>query len=364
MKRSVVIGLVAVCLLAGCAKIETTPAVDEKLKNEILSSIQVLRDNDHYLISSMDELASDTVYFVNVKDVDEFYIEYPVDKDTNQIGTLDYGTSLEMSYLLQTLVQADGTVYNFNRDTAYKMPVGYADYIKSMDCMFVDKMVETATEIKESDTIKLTIDGTDWDMRGYELTIPSETVRQVFLCEPEGEYRTLIEQQGADSNVGKLCQYYLDQLDRSAQFSDGKVYIGIDINGCLRYMCMNTGGLGEYRFLTQVVENFDASSAVDNVDLSAPVDCVLLYSDLAEFVSQYDTVEDAIDAYNKLSLAVSEGETEEETSEAVEESSSESAEELSSESAEELTSEESQSVEETLDVEETTIESSESTKEE
>ena len=97
-----------------------------------------------------------------------------------------------------------------------------------------------------------------------------------------------------------MCDYYIDDFDFRLVTSDANVYIGVDINGVLRYMCLEVGGLGARLYMTKIVVELGNSNPRDLPDFSTAVDFSVTLSDLADFVASYDSYEDALDALSSM----------------------------------------------------------------
>lgn len=294
MKRFLCVVLTGVLMLSGCS---TSGTGDER--TEILSAIEKLKENDDYVISSYLSDPSGELYGVDVVSPEGHYTEYPLDDEDN-IGTLDYGEKAETRYTLSDWTTTDGTTYIMSEeDGILKLPSSYNKYIDGRKDMFVSDLLAGATEISREDSMDLDIVGTPVSLAVYKLKVRADVVKNVLGATSYGIYKSIQEEHEGD-NIGTLCDYYIDDFDFRLVTSDANVYIGVDINGVLRYMCLEVGGLGARLYMTKIVVELGNSNPRDLPDFSTAVDFSVTLSDLADFVASYDSYEDALDALSSM----------------------------------------------------------------
>lgn len=77
-------------------------------------------------------------------------------------------------------------------------------------------------------------------------------------------------------------------------FSDANVMLGVDANGCLRYMGLETGGLGQRMYYTKVLINPNNTNFRDLPDTSGAVALRENFVDTADYVAGFDSYEEAM----------------------------------------------------------------------
>ena len=83
-------------------------------------------------------------------------------------------------------------------------------------------------------------------------------------------------------------------------FSDAKVIVGIDNNGILKYMCLETGGLGTRLYYSKAVIATSNDVVRDMPDFSGALKFSATLQEFADFVSEYDDYDDAMKALNSM----------------------------------------------------------------
>lgn len=77
-------------------------------------------------------------------------------------------------------------------------------------------------------------------------------------------------------------------------FSDANIMLGVDANGCLRYMGLETGGLGQRMYYTKVLINPNNTNFRDLPDTSGAVALRENFVDTADYVAGFDSYEEAM----------------------------------------------------------------------
>lgn len=304
MKKLLVVALGVAFLVGGCGKATMEPEVTREIGDtdavaEINSGIAKLKDNTDYLISSMVDDASGTTYNLDVVHEDVCYTEYPYDPDTQEVGTLDYGSSAEMQYSLNEYTDSDNKVYAFGNDGVYYMPDAYYDFVKGRPSLYVDELLPEAYDVRKEKSFELDVAGKSEKFQGFSFKVPAEVAKKIYGASSYGVY-TSIKTEHEGDNIGKLCDFYLEGINFELACSDANVFVGLDIDGVLRYMCLEIGGAGTRSYLTKIVVGFENSNVREAPDFSEAEDFSVTLNDLADFVSSYDTYDDALDALSEM----------------------------------------------------------------
>lgn len=218
----------------------------------------------------------------------------------------DYITADNKMYLCET---SDGTSYEF-----YSVPKTYAEKCRTRDVMFLDKILESCSDVEYIETTVFDIGDGEETMDVYELTIPSDTVRALYSLGSYDLYDSI--RMGYPNNLGliKLMTWYLEDLSPCLTYSDGKVTVAVCDN-VPRYLNIEVGGLGSRAYITKCISfaSFDEAK-IEKPDFSNAVEYVTLYEEFADVCKDYDTMEEAIDAmYQNYSSDLDLGNIDEET---------------------------------------------------
>ena len=158
----------------------------------------------------------------------------------------------------------------------------------------------------------------------YKVKVPASVVKDVLGVSTYGVYKTIEDDKDTSANIKKLCSYYLEDLDMNLTFSDANVILGIDSDGILKYACLEVGGLGTRLYYTKAVVATKNSNVRSTPDFTNAQTYASSLSDLADYVADYDSYDEAVKALNeKSSLANSSTESSTETTTESEESTTE-----------------------------------------
>jgi hypothetical protein len=343
-KKLVSLALIGMCLagLCGCSSNGTSKSsstssdLDTDMVKIVTDAAKKLSDTyTDYVVSSEMTAPDGNITFIEVAHNGTSYTEYSVDDDNN-VGTITYGSQDSISYTMTDYVTKDGKYYMFQsgsdgNDVVYSLPDTYKSYISDRMMLYANDLAKSAISIKEvTEDVESESDDNE-ELTTYKMVVKSSAVKKLLGASSYGIYSSIQSDSGKDSNIGKLCSYYLTDLDMNLTFSDANVVFGIDQNGILKYMALETGGLGTRLYLTKEVVATSNSNIRDTPDLSSAKDFTSTLSDLAEYVSQYDNYDDAVEALSNYSS----------------DSSTDSEEDSSDDSDSELTSDETETETET-----------------
>lgn len=316
MKKRLVLGLVLVVALSmvGCSETTSKPQdVDSREEvltredacvKEIENGLTLLKNKkENYIIENAIESADETIYNITVNTDKGSYTEYPVDADGNY-GTLVFGSSDTMSYNISDWLDKDANnYYLFVSDgkedaTIYKLCAAYAEFLQTRRYFYVDYMLPLFTYVRNSDPISYRDEtGTLHSLKCFECGLPAENVKEILSLQSYGQYKYTAEDENVNDNIKALLKYYMKLLDRPLTFADAKVLIGLDDDGMIAYVGMETGGAGNYFYFTQYLIEPDATTNLREVpDFSNTVPYESQFEEIAAFVSTYPTTAEGVKA--------------------------------------------------------------------
>lgn len=301
-KASLVIGGV-VFILSGCAdKKEATveqSSVNATAYKEVQQAVDVLKNKqESYIVETAIEMSDDSVVYIEVNTPNGNYTEYSVDENGN-FGTLNYGSSDDMQYVLMDLISSDGHYYGFNSFGEELImnvyPDEYKDWVDGRSLLYVGDMLDSFKSLEKDDsTISVVFDDGEMELTSYSGVLKSEKVQDILSNNNIGVYKSLIDSEEDGSNVKKLCEEYLKESEMLMIFSDANVMLGVDASGCLRYMGLETGGLGQRMYYTKVLINPNNTNFRDLPDTSGAVALRENFVDTADYVAGFDSYEEAM----------------------------------------------------------------------
>lgn len=303
VKRGITFVLSALLMVSmvGCA------GDAETVSKEDYNAIKTATDNlvnseNPYIISSLVEAPDGAASYIECVNGTESYTEYSVDSDGN-VGTIAYGGADTISYMLTDWLTSEGNYYMFYSDGAdgsiiYNTPKTHANNIVDRNSMYVSYMLDKFTSVENKGVEQIDIGYGVEDFTVYECKLPAEDVKHILGLNSYGLYDSVMQDEGADSNIGKLCSYYLSDLDMNLTFSDGIVVLGVDSSGVLKYMCLETGGLGTRMYISKIVVDDNNENLRQTPDFSVTLKYSETLKDLADFVASYPTYQDALNALN------------------------------------------------------------------
>lgn len=296
----VLVGLMIFSLTA-CSSSTSEKSDLEENKKVLSDALDVLNSSGDYIISTSVNAPDGDVYYITVNTSDGCYTEYPVDADGNY-GTLSYKDITDnQEYMLTDYWIDSETSYFINPSEdgtlAYKYPAEYSKTLENRGKMYFPEMLEQFTSIKYKEQITADIGNGEEELKIYECVLPSSYMHDYFGKTNQALY-TAIVNETKDENIKNLCQYYLDEYDMTLTFSDANVYVGIDSTGKLKYIDIMVGGLGSKMYMVMsVLDNSFTSRTTP--DFSNALNYVDSLSDVADYVADYDSVEEGLNALSK-----------------------------------------------------------------
>lgn len=305
MKRvllvSLVLGCVVLLSLYGCTK-EESSGVNKDAKQAIENGLKQLHEySNTYLVATTHEAPDGVLNYIEIQSDGESYTEYPLDSDGN-IGTVSFGASNDTQYVLYDWLTEDNKYYSVSSDknndiVYYSLPDAYGKSIVERKDMYISYMLKHFTSIEEYDSKSANIGNGDESFKVYKCTLPAENVRYILGLNSYSLYDS-IEKDTSDDNIKKLCGYYKNELDMSLTFSDANVLVGITDEGMLKYVSIEVGGLGSRMYVTKCVITDDNISKRTKPDLSSAVKFETTLKETADYVSTFDSYDDAMKAMN------------------------------------------------------------------
>lgn len=315
MKKALVLMVVGVLAFSGVGCANTTSSNvnkddeevlvrDETAEKEIENGLTLLKNKqENYIIENAIEAADDTIYNIVVNTDKGSYTEYPVDADGNY-GTLVFGSSDSMTYNISDWLNKDSNEYYLfvskgDEDSViYKLNEAYSAFMQTRRYFYVDYMLPNFTYIKATDPISYQDNtGTLHSLKCYECGLPADKIKDILSAQSYMQYKYTAEDENCSDDVRALLKYYLKQLDRPLTFADGRVLIGLDDDGMISYVGMETGGAGNYFYYTQYMIEPDATTNLRDVpDFSNAVPYEDQFKEIAAFVSTYPTTAEGVKA--------------------------------------------------------------------
>lgn len=312
--------------LSACSNGKETAQLNSEYVTAVKDAAAKLNSTytDYIVTTTLEAPDGDTQY-LEVKHEDTSYTEYSV-SDDNEVGTIAYGSSDSITYSLTDWLTKDGKYYMFGSDNdgnsvTYSLPTAYKDLVSDRVMLYANKFVDNALSIEKYDDLTLNLGDGSQTYTSYKVKVPASVVKDVLGVSTYGVYKTIEDDKDTSANIKKLCSYYLEDLDMNLTFSDANVILGIDSDGILKYACLEVGGLGTRLYYTKAVVATKNSNVRSTPDFTNAQTYASSLSDLADYVADYDSYDDAVKALNeKSSLTNSSTENSTETTTESEES--------------------------------------------
>lgn len=292
--------------LSACSNGKSTPELNQDYLIAVKDAAEKLDSTytDYIIATTLEAPDGDTQY-LEVKHEDTSYTEYSV-SDDNQVGTIAYGSADSITYSLTDWLTKDGKYYMFGADNdgnsvTYSLPTAYKDLISDRVMLYANKFIDSATAIEKYDDLTLDLGDGSRTYTSYKVKVPASTVKDVLGASTYGVYKTVEDDKDTSANIKKLCSYYLEDLDMNLTFSDANVIFGIDSDGILKYACLEVGGLGTRLYCTKAVVTTKNSNVRSTPDFTNAKTYASSLSDLADYVADYDSYEDAVKSLNEKS---------------------------------------------------------------
>lgn len=299
-----------------------TTSVDSKAKSEVESALSKLENyEDIYLVSTLLDSPEGDISYVEVNTSSGSYTEYPV-TDTGEVGKAsdsedeDTTKNSETAYMLSDWLCNDGNFYLVGSEdnsgdsskeatsTFYKLPKSYVELCKNRDSMYVRTMLSKFTSIEFYKETTADIGNGDETLKLYRCKLPSKEVQNILGVGSKGLYESLKSDYSDNKNLVKLCDYYLDELDMNLTFSDAIVTLGVS-DDMLKYMSLETGGLGTRLYLTKSVI-MGSISPRQEPDFSEAKDYTTTLQEKADYISEFDSYDEILEALSNKETNVKE----------------------------------------------------------
>lgn len=315
--------------LSACSNGKETAQLNSEYVTAVKDAAAKLNSTytDYIVTTTLEAPDGDTQY-LEVKHEDTSYTEYSV-SDDNEVGTIAYGSSDSITYSLTDWLTKDGKYYMFGSDNdgnsvTYSLPTAYKDLVSDRVMLYANKFVDNALSIEKYDDLTLNLGDGSQTYTSYKVKVPASVVKDVLGVSTYGVYKTIEDDKDTSANIKKLCSYYLEDLNMNLTFSDANVILGIDSDGILKYACLEVGGLGTRLYYTKAVVATKNSNVRSTPDFTNAQTYASSLSDLADYVADYDSYDEAVKALNeKSSLTNSSTESSTETTTESEESTTE-----------------------------------------
>lgn len=315
--------------LSACSNGKETAQLNSEYVTAVKDAAAKLNSTytDYIVTTTLEAPDGDTQY-LEVKHEDTSYTEYSV-SDDNEVGTIAYGSADSITYSLTDWLTKDGKYYMFGSDNdgksvTYSLPTAYKDLVSDRVMLYANKFVDNALSIEKYDDLTLNLGDGSQTYTSYKVKVPASVVKDVLGVSTYGVYKTIEDDKDTSANIKKLCSYYLEDLDMNLTFSDANVILGIDSDGILKYACLEVGGLGTRLYYTKAVVATKNSNVRSTPDFTNAQTYASSLSDLADYVADYDSYDEAVKALNeKSSLTNSSTESSTETTTESEESTTE-----------------------------------------
>lgn len=315
--------------LSACSNGQETAQLNSEYVTAVKDAAAKLNSTytDYIVTTTLEAPDGDTQY-LEVKHEDTSYTEYSV-SDDNEVGTIAYGSTDSITYSLTDWLTKDGKYYMFGSDNdgnsvTYSLPTAYKDLVSDRVMLYANKFVDNALSIEKYDDLTLNLGDGSQTYTSYKVKVPASVVKDVLGVSTYGVYKTIEDDKDTSANIKKLCSYYLEDLDMNLTFSDANVILGIDSDGILKYACLEVGGLGTRLYYTKAVVATKNSNVRSTPDFTNAQTYASSLSDLADYVADYDSYDEAVKALNeKSSLTNSSTESSTETTTESEESTTE-----------------------------------------
>ena len=282
---------IAGLLVAGvlCTFLTSCSTSNNQLIKNAVKNLENLQDD--YQISNVLQAPEGSLCYVEIVNGDISYTEYPVDKDGNY-GAVSYqDITEETEYVLTDWITGELGYTYVNDESWVSFPSSYTKLLKNRDTMYMNLLVSKLKDVKYVEDTTLDIGMGSETMQVYTAKLKSEDVKTILGMNTLNLYKS-IKSSSDDSNIDKLCDYYIDDVDFSLVFSDGNLTLGV-IDGVLRYFQLEVGGLGSRLYLTKCVLMNDVTLR-ETPDFSNVVKYEDTLKELADYVSGYDSFEDAL----------------------------------------------------------------------
>lgn len=290
--------IIVLSSLVGCSSGTSTPN-DSDAKKKVESALEKLKKLDKtYEISNVLQAPDGNLCYVEICSKGGSYTEYPVDSDGNY-GTIAFQDSEDAEYVLSDWITKEGKGYVLSSDDKWvSYPDEYSKKLQNRNIMYFDTILNKMTGLKFKEKVTADIGMGDEKIDIYTAKLDGDTVHSILGLGTEEIYKT-IKDTTKDKNIKKFCKYYLDNIGFTMLFSDSNLTIGVS-KGVLRYVQIETGGLGSRMYSTKAILTHDVDLR-DEPDFSKVGTYESTLKEMADYVSDYDSYEDAMSSLSDTS---------------------------------------------------------------
>lgn len=308
MKRKLVCALLCCSfLLGGCASGGTSAKdVSQTDVKDLKKALAELKTHDEYMVRTvMDAPDGDASYLELVNDGGS-YTEFPVDSEGNVTDTIQTNEDGTNNFALMDWLEKDGSMYLTRTEEDgsagyYSLPKEYGKKMLSRNVGYFDQMVDKFTKVeKQDETLTGNIGDGEEKYTLYRCELPEEEVKNILGATSYELYETYADLKSTNKDIKKLCEFYMEDLDMSLTFSDAIVTVAV-ANDTLRQVTIEVGGLGTRMFVTKSFLLNGDIELREKPDFSKAEDYTTSLEELADYVANYDSYEEAIKALNNRS---------------------------------------------------------------
>lgn len=284
------------------SSIDALETVEDPNMAELKTAIEGLRNREApYLVSVGMMMPNEATYFIEVNDEKGSYTQYSTDEEGN-IGKVAYELAENTQFMLFDWLVPNGKGYLINQSYVegessqwLELPNDYAERLSARKTLYMDILINGVSNIEKGEVIKTDFGAGEIDIQMYSCDITSDCIAEMLGIDTLGLYKSLKTkaQTKKDTKVEELMDDYIEELEMNLVFSDAKANFGI-ADGVLRYLDFEVGGLGSRMSVTRTVLEADSEILYDQPTFT---DCNTYYStvkELAEYVSEYDSYDEAI----------------------------------------------------------------------
>ena len=273
-------GVMVLPMLSGC----------KGEREEIYQAIANLEKLEGYQITNVMQSPEGMMCYLEVVTENGSYTEYPVDEEGNLGGVAVEDINDTTQYALMDWI-VDNKGYASLGESWYAYPDSYTKKLSERDTMYLGYIKDKLNGVSYVEDVTIDIGSGDETMSVYQATINSSVVKDILGINSFDVYKYL-KDSTKDNNIKKICDYYMNDLGFSLVFSDGNLTLGV-IDGVLRYMQLEVGGLGSRLYVTKCVVTDDITER-EVPDFSSVVAYEESYKELAELVGKTGSVESAL----------------------------------------------------------------------
>lgn len=282
--------------LVGCgSNNESQVSSDQKELEQAVEGLKA--DKDTYIISTTVNAPSESSQYIEVCGADFNYTEYPVDAEGNIVTDVDVN-AVGNSYMLSDWMTEDSfyvwAMSNENEAGFYTLPDSYRTICEQRRYLYADYIMKDIKDVKKSDSIVADLGEGEQEYQIYKGTVSAEAITEIMKVGSYDLYEALETQYANDEAIKKYASFMKDETGFNLVFGDAKATFAV-ANGELRYYTLEIGGLGTRMYLTKSVVK-STTDVREKPDFTGAKEYAELIRETADYVSQYDTYDDALNS--------------------------------------------------------------------